>query len=183
MVLTTGRALEIFLVSLLYEHKCLRIDLFKINFCLNVPFIIWFLYVLNSITFALRTPAATTRKEFSLFAAKLLRFMPLWWAPVYAYWILRCSFRIIFILIRYVATIVMKASYDEALFKIAFKTLLRFSAGINLLSYSVHVHRASWHFKQKVCLIRYRVFRSPVRPIFLQEAFTKCAHIRKFLDI
>jgi len=68
MVLTTGRALGMFLVSLLYERKCLRIDLFKINFCLNVPFIIWFLDVLNSVTFVLRTPAATTRKEFSLFA-------------------------------------------------------------------------------------------------------------------
>ena len=56
---------------------------------------------------------------------------------------LRCSFRIIFILIRYVAIIVMKALYDEALFKIAFKTLLRFSAGINLLSYSVHVECSS----------------------------------------
>ena len=76
MVLTTGRELGMFLVSLLYERKCLRIDLFKINFCLNVPFIIWFLYVLNSITFVLRTPAATTRKEFSLFADKLPSFMP-----------------------------------------------------------------------------------------------------------
>ena len=53
MVLTTGRALGMFLVSLLYERKCLRIDLFKINFRLNVPFIVWFLYVLNSITFVL----------------------------------------------------------------------------------------------------------------------------------
>ena len=35
--------------------------------------------------------------------------------------ILRCSFRIIFILTRYVATITMKAFYDEALLKIAFK--------------------------------------------------------------
>ena len=33
---------------------------------------------------------------------------------------LRCPFRIIFILIRYVATIAMKAFYDEAL-RIAFK--------------------------------------------------------------
>ena len=39
-----------FLVSLLYERKCLRIDLIKINCCLNVPFIIWSLYVLNSVT-------------------------------------------------------------------------------------------------------------------------------------
>ena len=93
--------------------------------------------------------------------------------------ILRCSFRIILILIRYVATISMKAFYDdETLLKIAFKTLLRFLAGINRLSYSVHAECSSrqptawlvllqctfsWHFKQKVCLIRYRVFRSPVR--------------------
>ena len=35
--------------------------------------------------------------------------------------ILRYSFRIIFILLRYVATITMKAFYDEALLKIAFK--------------------------------------------------------------
>ena len=39
-----------FLVSLLYERKCLRIDLIKINCCLNVPFIIWSLYLLNSVT-------------------------------------------------------------------------------------------------------------------------------------
>ena len=61
--------------------------------------------------------------------------------------ILRCSFRIILILIRYVATISMKAFYDdETLLKIAFKTLLRFLAGINRLSYTVFmqsVHRAS----------------------------------------
>ena len=38
--------------------------------------------------------------------------------PVYAF--LRCSFRIIFILLGYVATIAVKAFYDEAL-RIAFK--------------------------------------------------------------
>ena len=43
-------SLGMFLVSLLYERKCLRIDLIKINCCLNVPFIIWSLYVLNSVT-------------------------------------------------------------------------------------------------------------------------------------
>ena len=37
------------IVYYLYEHKYLRIDLIKINCCLNVPFMIWFLYVLNSI--------------------------------------------------------------------------------------------------------------------------------------
>ena len=41
-------SLGMFLVSLLYERKYLRIDLIKINCYLNVPFIIWFLYVLNS---------------------------------------------------------------------------------------------------------------------------------------
>ena len=42
-------SLRMFFVSLLYERKCLRIDLFKIGYCLNVSFIIWFLYVMNSI--------------------------------------------------------------------------------------------------------------------------------------
>ena len=37
-------------LSLLYERKCLGIDLIKINCCLNVPIIIWPLYVLNSVT-------------------------------------------------------------------------------------------------------------------------------------
>ena len=61
-VLTTGHAifadvftvLGMFLASLLYERKCLRIDLLKINCCLNVLFIIWFPYVLNSVTSALQ---------------------------------------------------------------------------------------------------------------------------------
>ena len=38
-------ALEIFLVSLLYDRICLRIDVLKINYCLNILFIIWYLYV------------------------------------------------------------------------------------------------------------------------------------------
>ena len=43
---TTGRAMRcgslgMFLVSLLYEGKCLRIDHIKINCCLNVPFSFW----------------------------------------------------------------------------------------------------------------------------------------------
>ena len=42
-------SLGMFLVSVLYERKYLRVDLIKINCCLNVPFMIWFLYVLNSI--------------------------------------------------------------------------------------------------------------------------------------
>ena len=47
-------SLGMFLASLLYELKCLRIDLFKIDCCLHVSFIIWFLYVLNSIKNACR---------------------------------------------------------------------------------------------------------------------------------
>ena len=43
-------SLGMFLVSLLYERKYLRIDLIKINCCLKVPFMTWFLYVLNTIT-------------------------------------------------------------------------------------------------------------------------------------
>ena len=46
--------LEMFLVSLLYDRICLRIDVFKINYCLNIPFIIQLLYVFDSITFVLR---------------------------------------------------------------------------------------------------------------------------------
>ena len=42
-------SLGMFLASLLYELECLRIDLFKIDCCLHGSFIIWFLYVLNSI--------------------------------------------------------------------------------------------------------------------------------------
>ena len=89
--------------------------------------------------------------------------------------ILRCSFRIILILIRYVATISMKAFYDD-------ETLSKHCNDFQLVSidcatvFMQSVHRASrphgsfllqctfsWHFKQKLCLIRYRVFRSPVR--------------------
>ena len=32
--------LEMFLVSLLYDHICLRIDVFKMNYCLSILFII-----------------------------------------------------------------------------------------------------------------------------------------------
>ena len=46
--------LEMFVVSLVYDHICLRIDVFKINYCLDILFIIWFLYVFYSITFVLR---------------------------------------------------------------------------------------------------------------------------------
>ena len=65
-----------FLVSLLYERKCLRIDLLKINCCLNVPFIIWFLYVLNSLTFVLRNTRRNDSEGICLFADKQLKFMP-----------------------------------------------------------------------------------------------------------
>ena len=43
--------LEMFLVSLLYDRICLRIDVFKINYWLNILFIIWFLYAFHLITF------------------------------------------------------------------------------------------------------------------------------------
>ena len=46
--------LEIFLVSLLYDRICLRTDFFKINYCLNILFIIQLLCVFYSITFVLR---------------------------------------------------------------------------------------------------------------------------------
>ena len=39
-------SLGMFLASFLYERRCLRIELSKINCSLNVPFNIWFLYVL-----------------------------------------------------------------------------------------------------------------------------------------
>ena len=45
--------LEMFLVSLLYDRICLRIDVFKINYWLNILFIIWFLYAFHLITFVL----------------------------------------------------------------------------------------------------------------------------------
>ena len=57
---------------------------------------------------------------------------------------LRCSFRIIFILIRYVATTAMKAFYDEAL-RIAFKQCYDFQP-VSIDSATVFtqsVHRAS----------------------------------------
>ena len=86
---------------------------------------------------------------------------------------LRCSFRIIFILIRYVATITMKAFYDEALLKIAFTHCydeLQCSwCGVLIalagrMAWPILLYCAfSWHFKQNVCLIRYCVFWSPAR--------------------
>ena len=45
--------LEMFLVSLLYDRICLRIDVFKINYWLNILFIIWFVYAFHLITFVL----------------------------------------------------------------------------------------------------------------------------------
>ena len=61
----TGRAiftdlvhLKCSIVSLLYDRIYLRIDVFKIN-CLNILFIIWFLYGFYSITFVLRNTDPT----------------------------------------------------------------------------------------------------------------------------
>ena len=65
-----------FLVSLLHERRSLRIDLFKINCYLNVLLIIWFLYVLNSITFVLRIPRRNDSEGICLVADKQLKFMP-----------------------------------------------------------------------------------------------------------
>ena len=60
-----------------------------------------------------KTPDTTTRKEaIEIYTTVMGSCLCL---------ILRWSFRIIFIHIRYVATITMKAFYDEALLKIAFK--------------------------------------------------------------
>ena len=52
--------MQMFLVSLLYDGICLRIDVLKINYCLNILFIIWFLYVFYSITFVLWNSADPT---------------------------------------------------------------------------------------------------------------------------
>ena len=57
-------SLGMFLVSFLYERRCLRIELLKIKCSLNFPFNIWFLYVLNRKRLFCGTPDATTRKEF-----------------------------------------------------------------------------------------------------------------------
>ena len=65
-------SLGMFLVSFLYEGRCLRIDLLKINCCLNVPFNIWFL----SITFVLRNTRRNDSEGIFLFADKQLKFMP-----------------------------------------------------------------------------------------------------------
>ena len=69
-------SLGMFLVYFLYERRFLRIELLKIKCCLNVPFNIWFLYLLNRYRLFCGTPDATTRKEFFLFADKQLKFMP-----------------------------------------------------------------------------------------------------------
>ena len=107
-------SLGMFLVSFLYERRFLRIELLKIKCFLNVPFNICFLYRLFC-----GTPDATTRKElFYLLISS--------WNLCHSDGLLclclflRCFFRIIFLLIRYVATIAMKVFYDEAL-RIAFK--------------------------------------------------------------
>ena len=87
---------------------------------------------------------------------------------------LHCSFRIIFILIRYVATITMKAFYDEAhklksAFKHCYNELQCSRCGVLIalagrMVWPISLQRAvSQHFKQNVCLIRYCLFWSPVR--------------------
>ena len=65
-----------FFVSLLYESKCFRTDVLKIDCYLNVPFIVWFLYVLKSITFVLRNTRRNDWEGICLFADKQLKFMP-----------------------------------------------------------------------------------------------------------
>ena len=136
-----------FLVSLLHERKCLRIDLFKINCYLNVPLIhdlVSLCVELDNVCFA--NTQRNDSEGICLVADKQLKFMPYWWAPVYKLCLIfRCSFRIIFILIRYVATIATEAFYDEGQLKIAFKlTLLRFSAGIQAIDWATAgSHRAS----------------------------------------
>ena len=45
-----------------YDRICLRIDVFKINCCLNILFIIWFLYVYYSKTFVLQNTDPTQRE-------------------------------------------------------------------------------------------------------------------------
>ena len=55
--------LEMFLVSLVYDHMRLRIDVSKINYCLNILFTcIWFLYVFYLMTFVLRKTDLTQRE-------------------------------------------------------------------------------------------------------------------------
>ena len=69
-------SLGMFFVSLLCERKYLRIYLLKINSCLNVPFIVWFLYVLSSITLVLRNAQRNDLEGICLFADEQLKFMP-----------------------------------------------------------------------------------------------------------
>ena len=111
-------SLEMFLVSFLYERRFLRIEVLKIkcSWMLRLTsgfFIFW----IDNVCFAEHPTQRPARNLFYLMISSWnschsdgLLFMPF----------LRCSFRIIFILIRYVATISMKAFYDEAL-RIAFK--------------------------------------------------------------
>ena len=55
--------LEMFLVSLLYDRICLRIDVFKISYCLNILFISCFLYVFYSITLIFLQNTGPTQRE------------------------------------------------------------------------------------------------------------------------
>ena len=53
-----------------YRDICLRIDVLKINCCLNILFIIWFLYVYYSITFGSQNTDPTQREGICSFADK-----------------------------------------------------------------------------------------------------------------
>ena len=59
----SGTLLEMFLVSLLYDRICLRIDVFKISYCLNILFISCFLYVFYSITLIFLQNTGPTQRE------------------------------------------------------------------------------------------------------------------------
>ena len=135
-------SLGMFLVSFLYERRCLRIDLLKINCCLYVPFNIWFLCV-ESITFVLRnTQRNDSEGIFYLLISSWNLCHSVMGSCLCLF--LRCSFRIIFVLIRYVATIAMIAFYDEALRIAAFKHCYDFQPASKDLAtvFMQSVHRA-----------------------------------------
>ena len=144
-VLTTGctiftnrcGSLGMFLVSLLHERKCLRNDLLKINCYLNVLFIIWFLYVLISILFVLWHIRRNDLGR-NLFICRSATDIH---AVVMGY-----SLCLILRLFFYnsLSTYMLYGYHsNESVFwwsaiKNCFQTLLRFSTGINWLSYSFH---------------------------------------------
>ena len=86
----TGRAIFTDLVHLKYSLNqvcriCLRTDIFKINYCLNILFIIWFLHVFYSITFVLRNTDPTQRDRICSFADKQLKLMLSLGESLYSY--------------------------------------------------------------------------------------------------